>query len=46
MQPTSCANIGLDVTFEKQLLKAFNGYTSKSKGKFHPRTYNESPERE
>jgi len=46
MPPISCATLGLNVTFEKQLLKAFNQYTGKRKGKVHPRTDHEGPEME
>ena len=46
MPPISCATLGLNVTFEKQLLKAFNQYTGKRRGKVHPRTDHEGPEME
>jgi hypothetical protein len=46
MPPISCASLGLNVTFEKELLKAFNQYTGKGKSKIHPRTDHEGPERE
>ena len=46
MTPIYCATLRLNVTFEKQLLKAFNQYTGKRRGKVHPRTDHEGPEME
>ena len=42
----SCATVDLYIIFEKQLLKTFNQYTGKGKGKVYPRTDHEGPEGE
>jgi hypothetical protein len=46
MSLISCATINLNFIFEKELLKGFNQYTGKGKGKDQPRTIHEGPEGE